>query len=185
MAITTSSGVPKSFRAGNTVLFADSFTDYSAANSWTLKTVFIKSGEDPIEVDGVADGSGFDSELTATTSAKFSLGRWDWFSQVTLIGTGTTTADSGSVAVYANPLAPPEPTFEEEALAMIEKSLRGDLPTGQESYHVDGIDITKASFQAREELRNVYTAKVNTQRRQRRLVQGENVENGTQICFSS
>lgn len=65
---------------------------------------------------------------------------------------------------------------------MVEASIRGDLPTAQESVSIAGVDITKMSISERFALRDKIKAEIARERKQRRLQRGE-MHKGLQVRF--
>ena len=183
MAITVSENVPASFRAGTTVPWSVTYPDFPASESWELRYFFRREGGDPIEFEATANGDAFEVTLTAAQTAKFSDGRYEWHAIATKQGTGTDIAGSGVVDVWPDPTKAHTKSFSEEALEMVEASIRGDLPTAQESINLAGLDITKMSLSERFALRDRIKAEIARERQRRRLNKG-NYRHGLQVRFT-
>lgn len=180
MPITTSTSVPGRFRAGDTVKWTESLTEYPATN-WELTYIFTKEGCDPVESTATASGSDHAATLTAADSGEFSAGRWNWFARVSDQDEGTLTVKDGTVTVLPDPTASGEQSFAQKALQMVEKSLTDDLPTAQESFNVAGVDITTMSLSERYQLRDKLKAEVARERNHNRVLRGGRRRGGFEI----
>ena len=183
MAITTSVGVPAVFRAGDTTPWTVYYGDYPADESWALKYYFKREGHETVEVDATASGTSFAVTMTEAESGQFAAGRWSWYARATKTGTGSIVADTGHVDVLPDPEGEVERSFSEQALEMVEASIRGDLPTAQESISVAGVDVTKMSISERFVLRDRIKAEVSRERQRRRLAAGMENKKGIQVRF--
>lgn len=181
MAITTQTIIPASFTAGDTVLWTESHADYPAS-TWALRYFFRREGRRPVEVEGVASSDAFTFTLTAEASGEFDDGRWRWFSRASKQDEGSISVDSGTILVYPDPSAQHSPSFSEQALEMVEASIRGDLPTAQESISIAGADINLMSISERFVLRDKIKAEIARERQARRLSSGYN-RKGLQVRF--
>ena len=183
MAITTTAGVPSSFRAGDTTNFTKTYADYPAS-TWDLVFYFVREGYPTIQKTADKSGDDFTVSLSSAESAKFTPGRWEWFAKASRQSEGEITAGSGVVDILRNPASQPSTTFAEEALSMVEKSIRGDLPTAQESVSLTGVDITKMGISERFQLRDKIKSEIARERRRRRLAEGREYLGATQIRFT-
>ena len=184
MAIETQTDTPTVIRAGDTTIWTVEFSDYPAS-TWALRYFFTREGEKPIEVDGVASSDAFVFTLQSEDSAQFCAGRWQWASRAELQGTGSVVVQTGEVDILPDPSAPHKMTFSEEALEMVERSIRGDLPTAQESYSLVNQDVTKMGLSERFQLRDRIKAEVRRERQRRRLNAGREYNSAIQVRFTS
>lgn len=187
MAITTQAGTPGTFTAGDTTRFTVGDPDYPAS-SWELRAIFSRPGCKSVTVTASQSGStdNFLITLSATTSAQFSAGLWNYTYRVEKQAEGSIVMDRGTIYANPNPEAGNDPSFAVQALEWVEKSIRGDLPTAQETYSVGGRDITKMSISERFELREKLKAEISRERvRDQAQQSGNSRITGYQVRFSS
>lgn len=102
----TSSRMPASLIAGDSLRLAIPAGDYSQANGWAVSLVLqALAGGTPVTVAGTASGNDWAVLLSATTSAAMAAGAWRY----AIVATKTAeraTLDSGELRVLPDPAAP-------------------------------------------------------------------------------
>ena len=187
MAIETKTNVPPKFRAGDTVKWTVSYSDYPAS-SWSLIYYFKRPSEPTVEVQASASGTDFSVTISAEDSTQFKAGRWQWHARAEKQSEGAIVAQSGSVDVLPDPSAVDiGDSFAVKALELVEASLAGDLVTAQESISITGVDITKMGISERFDLRDRLKAEVSRERTRAILKEGSDMpgRSGLQVRFKN
>jgi hypothetical protein len=91
--------IPSTLQAGDTLTWTDSLSDYSAADGWTLK--YRLAGPSIIDITGAADGADHSLDVSKTTSANYTPGRYKWTAYVEK-GADSFTVATGTVEVLAD-----------------------------------------------------------------------------------
>lgn len=91
--------IPKLIRAGDTLDWTDTVSDYPASDSYTLK--YVLAASNIITIEGVASGSDYDFDVAATETAKWVPGIYSYQAYVT-DGTKEFTVETGSLEVLVN-----------------------------------------------------------------------------------
>jgi hypothetical protein len=74
---------PTSIRAGDIVEWTKSFSDYSAADGWSLSYRFVNSSNAYTAISAVVNGNGFVLTITKTITATYVAGKYTLFGWVT------------------------------------------------------------------------------------------------------
>ena len=97
---TTLTNIPTSFRAGDTVAWTESLSDYTTTDGWTLKFRF--SGPQQIDVDSTADGAAHAITIDAATSGGYIAGVYQFQRYVENTDGRRITLQTGSVEILEN-----------------------------------------------------------------------------------
>jgi hypothetical protein len=132
---------------------------------WTLNYYFapIAGGQVvTLTADASADETAFEITLDG---AAFVVGQFQWQARVT-DGVDKSTVATGIVTVTPDLSASPTDdtrSYARKTLELIEQAITGRLPSGIESYTVEGMDITKIGLDKLETLRSKYAAMVRSE----------------------
>jgi hypothetical protein len=97
MPVETLTALPCEIRAGTTVRFTMSFTEYPAS-AWSLS--FSLLGQASLSAQGVASGDAFTVVLTAAQTATLTPGQYNWAAKVTETASGDVAiADQGFAVI--------------------------------------------------------------------------------------
>lgn len=103
MPVETTTGVPSSFTAGDTVRFSLGYSDYPAPD-WTLGFTIRSAANGPLTVPATADGTDHAIALTHAQTLALLPGWYVWAAIATETATGdVATAEQGTLQVKANP----------------------------------------------------------------------------------
>lgn len=166
MAPTIPVGVPLSLAAGTTWKWTDSWSDFPAADGWTV--VYHATGPSAFEVATSVSGSGYLAAKSATDTAPLLPGTYTWEARATLSGE-TYSASTGTFTVTAAPLATEGAdgrTHAQLMLARVEAEIEARiLGTGSahESYGTGDQTISKLSIESLRALRVTYAFEVQRQ----------------------
>jgi hypothetical protein len=149
---------PLSFRAGDTVSWKKSFSDYPASESFVLKYYLVKSGK---QIVITAEASGDDHLVTiaAADSGAYDAGRYFYQARIEK-GTEAFTVGEGIIEVKAG-LAAATTGLEwrahcEQALENIEAMLSNKATADNYSYSIAGRSLSKYSWTELREMRAYY-----------------------------
>ena len=168
MAITTKSGTPNQFRAGDTTSFTNEFSDYPSS-SWTLTHYFLREGEETISVEATDGGSDtFLTTLTPTISGRFKAGDWQCLARVFSQSGGVDTVIDKIVNVLADPAAEREKTHAEKMLAAVRAVQLKRAGKAYNSSDLGGQSFSYKTDAELHELEKTYLARVKVERSQRK-----------------
>jgi hypothetical protein len=91
--------IPKKIRAGDTLDWTDSVSDYPASSGYTLK--YVLAADNIITLTGIANGSDYDFDVAAADTAKWVPGTYSYQAYVT-DGTKEFTIEVGTLEVLVN-----------------------------------------------------------------------------------
>jgi hypothetical protein len=101
---------PTRFRAGDTISWSKSLSDYPASDSWVLH-YRLWNQANKYDIDATADGSDHLVSVSAATSAAYKAGDYQWTSWVTL-GSERYTVSAGRVTVLPDIAAITSPGYD-------------------------------------------------------------------------
>ena len=158
MSVTIPTTEPTEIRAGDSVKWTRSLSDYPAS-TWTLSYALRGPGE--IDITASADGDDHSvSELPATT-AGWTEGIYNWVAKVT-DGTDTYTIDEGTVEILED-LAAVTGAYDgrshaKKVLDAIEAVIEGRASQDQMSYTIAGRSLARTPIPDLLKLRDRYRA---------------------------
>lgn len=90
--------------AGDTLNFLTSVPGYPASEGWALKYRLVPraSGNTPLLINPVAEGSDYRTQVPAATTTGYAADQYTWFSWVEK-GLETYTVDTGQIIIKPNP----------------------------------------------------------------------------------
>ncbi len=149
--------LPASFSAGTTVEYRRQLSDYPASGGWTLKLYL--AGAKILTTEATADGADHLITIEAEDTAGLLAGVYKWVERVSKTVDGTKKSydvASGAVTVTAD-LAQAtdgsEQEWAEQAITVLQAYINRRLPSGMESYQINGRTVTSLSIpEARKEL---------------------------------
>jgi hypothetical protein len=149
---------PRSFRAGDTVTWEKSFSDYPASESYVLKYYLVKSGN---QIVLTSEPSGDDHLVTiaAADSVEYEAGRYFYQARIEKAAEIFTVGE-GVIEVKVS-LAGATTGFEwrehcEQALENIEAVLLNKATADNYSYSIAGRSLSKYSWTELREMRGYY-----------------------------
>lgn len=181
MAATVPTREPKQLNAGDSWSWDRTLSDYSAAAGWALAyhlrgpaSLDIGAGAGATWVTGAGDT--FSVRVPATGTASLTAGTYR------LVGYATKATERVEVfnAVvilrpnFATAGASAALSHDERTLAILDAAIEGRLPQDLQSYQINGRAVNKIPIKELVELQDLYRARVNRQRRQKRF--GRTVE---------
>jgi hypothetical protein len=182
MAVETLSGVPCHFESGNTVIFEEVFSDFPAS-SWAATLCLSRNGAALAPITASESGDTFTFTISATVSAAFTAGLYD-FAIYVASGSERTTAKTGQIEVLPNLATSQSEEFEEAQVTLLKGALAALNATDKQSVSFNGQSFTRASIpQYRQELVYWESRVIGKQRRRARM-RGEQVHTsfGPRFC---
>ncbi|MBU1864263.1 MAG: hypothetical protein KKH94_11410 [Candidatus Omnitrophica bacterium] len=170
---------PKEIVAGDTITWDKSISDYKASGGWTLTYYFWNTTKD-FSVVAAADGDGYTVSISATISAAYTPGKYNWKSIVSK-GTGETleryTFEEGTITVLHNPAVTYGKGIDtrsetKKALDSIDAVLAGTATKEQASYTIAGRSITLRTVEELTKLRAHFARLYAKELRARKIEQG-------------
>lgn len=145
--------IPATLRAGDTIEWDESVSDYPASDGWTLAFVLTKYGQSLITIAAVADGDNYAITITAAISAAWTSGIYSWQAYVykeagsPVAITEKYTLESGQVQILPNITQATSTTdlrsHAKKVLDAIEALLEGKATADVMSYSIAGRSISK------------------------------------------
>ena len=165
---------PATIYAGDSAAWTFTDSRYPSP-TWEAKCVFQRVGQDPVQCDATADGSGGHSFAMPTSkSAGMAAGEWVWAVRVT-----DASEDESAIAASSSTIVFPDPaattrteSHAETCLTLVKAQLEGRLVDGQESFSMLGQDITKIPATDLIALKDHYQSQVNHERRRENARRG-------------
>jgi len=152
--------IPESFRAGTTVEYTRTLSDYPAGDGWTL-TLHL-AGVAVTSVEAVADGDSFVVTIPATKTAALGPGLYSWIERVELVDV-VEDAGSGRVKIerdLAKAAAGDEQSWIERAVVVLRAHLEGRLEAGMQSYAIAGRQVAKIPIKEAAELLTMFESRL-------------------------
>lgn len=135
--------IPEKIQAGDSLQFTDSLTNYPAS-TWTLTYTLINTTL-KVSFSATASGDNHYTNVPATTSAKWTAGKYRYLATVS-DGTDRFTVGSGSVEILADFTKPSDQRHHvEKVLDAIEAVLEGKATVDQSSYSIAGRSLSRYS----------------------------------------
>ncbi len=150
---------PTRIAAGDTFTWKKSFSDYPASDGWTLTYALVNSSA-LIEITASADNDDHLIEESATTTAAYTAGTYNWQSYVTL-DDERFKVGSGVMEILENFAAAGESGLDarshvKKVLDALEAMIEGKATSDQLSYAIGGRSISKLSPQEVIDWRDAY-----------------------------
>lgn len=146
MGIQTLTGIPKSFTAGDTVLFTENFTDFPN-DTWTAKLWLNLGSGAPTSTTATVSGSNYLFTLANTYTANLSPAQYEYNIVVTNAGASqTAVAKKGLISVLPNYAVAQTPTFAEAQVALLQTVLAEFNATTRASVSFNGQSFSRASI---------------------------------------
>jgi len=143
VAPTIPSEVPSQIRAGDTVRFTRSYSDFPVADGWALHLSVAGAGK--LDADASTSGSEFLFTLTPAVTQTLARGTYRWAITATLSG-ARYTAEEGVLAVLPdleNAEAGDLQSHDEQVLAMLEAEILARAGSDHTEYTVDGRSLKR------------------------------------------
>jgi len=164
---------PKSITQGERAEWTRYFSDYSPT-LWTAKWIF-RGPSTGFTVNGTANGSNFDAEITVAQTAGMAVGKWRWWAYVTEIADALNVIEVGDGYTEVLQGAPTGTgvyetrTANEIALANIDLAISGSTSNTVLKYEIatpaGSRRIEKIPIADLMKLRDWYQTRVNNERR--------------------
>lgn len=163
--------LPKQIRAGDSLKFNDSLSNYPAP-TWTLSYT-LATADLIIEITSTADGSEHAIYEVLATTADWEPGKYRWQATVS-DGTDRFTVGTGSTQVLADlsQAGQGEICHVEKVISAIEAMLEGKATTDQQSFSVAGRTLSRYTIPELLAWRDKYKAELVRLERAERLSQG-------------
>jgi hypothetical protein len=146
--------IPPTIRAGDTVTWrddaaADALGDPITSSAWTL-TYYLRTNtaSEGATVTASAYGIGWQSTISATTSAAFDAGTWYW-QAIATAGAAKVTLGSGQLAVLqalsytGTPGAVDGRSQSRQDLEAVQAAIRALISSGSKAYTIGNRQLTK------------------------------------------
>ena len=170
---------PVKIRAGDSVTWQASYSDYSAADGWTLSYKIIGQGGGLAPFDGVGSGSGFDVGVAATETVKLKAGVYRLVGRV--------SKDADKFTVYDKGLKVEENLFALKAgtdirsgaqrgLEAIDAVLEKRASRDQENYSINGRSLSRTSIPDLITLKRFYQGEVAKEKIAAKVAKGGGLE---------
>jgi hypothetical protein len=151
--------IPATLRAGDTIEWDESNSDYPASSGWTLAFVLTKYGQSLITITATADGDDYTVSVLPAVTRAWVAGIYSWQAYVykasgtPLLITEKHTLDRGQIEILPDItqaiLTTDLRSFAKKNLEMIEAALSGDTSPFVMGYSIAGRSLSKRT---REEL---------------------------------
>ena len=152
--------IPKKFRAGDTLLFTETLTDYPASIytlTYTLINAFHK-----YSLVATANGDDFVVSKTTIQTADFAMGDYAYIAHITLDDEKYQVLD-GNVTILPN-LSNIENldtrSFARKMVERIEAVLHGEGTIEQKQYTINGRTLVSRELTELQQLRDIYNAEI-------------------------
>jgi len=174
VASTYASRFPDTVYAGDTVAWEETYSDYPASGGWSATCEIVGSSADLGQYTATANGDAFRFEISASTTAGWSAGRYWWQIYVTK-GTERYTVLRGEFEVKAD-LATAT-TYDgrshaRTALDAIEAVLENRATQDQMAYQVAGRRLDRTPLEDLLKLRDYYRREVAREEAADRIAKG-------------
>jgi hypothetical protein len=177
---------PTDIRAGDSVSWTVSKSDYKASDGWALNFALV--GPDGIikSKAGVANGADFDCAFTATETKSLTKGEYRLMERVSK-GADAFTIHSGRVLVHQNLLdaanVVDNRAHAELVLAAIEATILGRAATDQENITINNQTLGRTPIPDLIQLRKLYKREVASMKRAETLAAGLGNKNNIRVRF--
>lgn len=154
---------PLELRAGTTWVWTRSLSDYPAS-TWTLKYWFKKRGSSGanFSIQATADGDTHSVSVSATTTAAYTAGTYDWVAQVSS-GGEVYDVDRGSLVLqprYDQAANLDDRTHAQKMLDAIEALLENRSTLDQQEYTINNRSLKRLTVEELMKWRDYYRAQV-------------------------
>jgi hypothetical protein len=175
--------VPKSFMAGNTVSWTETFTSYPASE-WEL-SIYLLSKDGKIQIDGVEDGDSFDIELDPATTKDYTPGIFSWtafvYKETESVVTERYQVGQGTIEILAD-IAQLSAGYDTRTLNRRILDALNDLIEGKAiddvaSYSIAGRSISLMPIKDLLDWRDRYAQYVRAEEKQEKIDRGEDPGN--------
>lgn len=166
---------PTSFRAGDTVKWTKSLTDYPASAGWALKYKFVGNQGAPSAIAATASGDDFSMTVAATTTAAYIAGIYTLQGWVEKAGEQYTISIT-TVEILANlstSSATDTRSHARKQLALIETAIESYSVRPVESVSAFGRMWTRPSLRTLYNLRSRYLREIRKEEDAQRIAQGK------------
>lgn len=175
--------IPASFRAGDTVTWrddasADALGSAVTSGAWT-QTYFLRTNAAAgLTVASTSNGAGWETTISATTSAALAAGTWYWQRRATngaaalTLGTGVLTIEA-ALSYQGNPAAFDGRSQARKDLEAVQAAIRGLISGGAvKRYTIGSRNLEKISLAELIELENKLKAEVAREEAAERMANG-------------
>lgn len=177
---------PKIIRAGDSVSWTASYSDYSAADGWSLSYAIVGNSGGFTGIAGVAAGSNFDVSITAAQTKQLVAGDYRLVGRVSK-GAEVITVCSVELKVEANlfDIGPGSDVRSgsqrglDAIIAVMEKRASKD----QENYSINGRSLSRTPIADLITLRRFYEREVHKERKAERIASGLGAGNTIKVRF--
>ena len=185
--VETSTSVPGSFVAGDTVRMTLTYAAYSAAtHSLQLVLTHHDEREVGLKFDATANGTAYDVTLTSAQTTTMLPGAWVYDIVLTEDSSNDTRrVDGGTLSVNPRPGHVREKSFNEQMVELLESYLSGNVAQGHESWTLRGQSFARMSMSDANSLLNEYRNKVRVEKANDRARRGLKSGMTGQIRFTS
>lgn len=166
MATTVDLRVFSEFRAGDSLSWSESWSDYPADQGWVL-TYRLVGSAGTISFTSTNDNGAHLLSVTSSTTSSWSPGFYDWTETVEQ-GSERITLDEGSIQILANPATETgtdKRSHARKVLDAIRAVLEGRASKDQESYSINGRTLNRTPVRDLTELERIYAARVTQEER--------------------
>lgn len=178
---------PAKIRAGDTIKWSAAFSEYSAADGWSLSYVIVGSKGGITGIAGVANGAAWDITITATESKKLTKGNYYRLVGQVSKGVEKYTVYDEPIAVEADLMnidtGSDIRTDEEVGLEAIKAVLAKRATKDQENYSIAGRSLSRTPIADLITLKNYYEREVAKQRKADALSKGQALKNKIKVRF--
>lgn len=125
--------IPTPFTAGDTLTWTEAVALYPAGSGYTLHYALLKTGV-RVVLDSTASGDDHAFSVSATTSAAYTAGVYDWTAYVTTVAGARYTVGSGRLEIKPN-LAAQAGGYDNRSQS---RKILEDLKTAYQAYITNG-----------------------------------------------
>jgi hypothetical protein len=174
--------IPAKFRAGDSLSFLDTLSEYPADESWVL-TYVISDGASRYELTSTASGSDHQITKTPTNTAKWVAGSYKWVAYVS-DGTDRHTIDSGWITIEPDLVNPTdERNHVQKVLAAIEAVIEKRASMDQMKMQMNGRALERTPLEDLIKLRSQYKSELASIERAERIANGGAAGNQIKVRF--
>ena len=170
----TDLNLPAKIRAGDTLKFTDTVTDYPAVDGWTLHYIFSNASH---TATFSVSGTEYAFVVAAADTAKWNAGSYQWAAYVDGVSSQRFTVGSGRVELLPNIVNGPtdQRAHVEKVIAAIEAVLENKASKDIESVTINGQWVKRMSPEHLLAWRATYKAELRT------LIRAEQIANGKSV----
>ncbi|MGA0207492.1 MAG: hypothetical protein ACO3LT_06845 [Ilumatobacteraceae bacterium] len=173
--ITTGSSTPSRIRAGDTVRWDLTYSDYPAGTHALEYSIVSRDADISTRWRAGESGDTFQLRLTSADTSALIPGVWTYDIVITETSSGDRRRiGGGMITVDPMPGARREKTFNEEMVDILESYLRGNLKHGHESTTIRGQSISRMTMSDATALLNEFRSKAQLEKMNDRARRGLN-----------